>query len=92
MYREVKINWEGEPLILRIVNLFGKEKENKLFLLYRQDKLIAKIHEIWDLDKNYYSLKIRCLKEEEKLMWEYTGFLPLIYDWPLHFLSYKPKN
>jgi hypothetical protein len=47
MYREVKINWEGEPLILRIVNLFGKEKENKLFLLYKRGKLIAKIHEIW---------------------------------------------
>jgi hypothetical protein len=87
MYREVKINWEGEPLILRIVNLFGKEKENKLFLLYKRGKLIAKIHEIWDLTKNYYSLKIRCLKDEEELVWEYTGLLPLIYDWPCTFFE-----
>jgi hypothetical protein len=82
MYREVKIDWDGEPFTLRSINLLGNEKENNLFLLYKQDKLIAKIHEIWDLNKKYYSLRIRCLKEEKERMWEYIGFLPLIYEWP----------
>jgi hypothetical protein len=63
------------------------KRKNNLLLLYRQDRLIAKIHEVWDLNRKYYSLRIRSLKEEKERMWECTGFLPLIYEWPCTFFE-----
>jgi ribosomal protein S19 len=84
MYQGSKeIIYYGKHLLQKNVNLFSTEKENNLILLYQRrmpfkPRMIARIHEIWDTNQNYYSLKIRCSKKEKKLVWQYVNeLLPL---------------
>ena len=99
MYREIKIKWLRRQLIQRNINLCGIEKENNLILIYELRKngqssndsrllQLAKIHEIWDLNQKYYSLRIKCSKKERDFILEYVNNLfPLSDLYPSTFFE-----